>query len=1029
MVFVLNQNAQYLEEPLLPPSNFQFGTCYDKSVSFSSNSEQFEFIRNIATNCLNEIASGDAIEAVLQGFFSVVGQNISQPKWQINLPFDENARYELSIAFNKCAAKEKHFDAAGNILDQLAIFVFPGNYASSLNFAYRMESGGFYSVAKSIYKSCYEISHHPGCQIHSAMVSPYFVSSPLHAQYVFLQILRSFYHLLSPHSSHYLPCTYEVSTSHDYIWLLLREVPLISQTLGYSPGRIFNLLSMAIIQHYPPLLTLHNFSQLATPQDLPSSLLYMNLSLSDDGEAITESPYALLPPVLMDPRTALQMRLQRQKDNQEQLRLQDQEDRPEYTENQFNDSDDLSPRTSSLTVDSKRLRIGILSERFGNTSPGLCMQSIFQYLSIHYSLTMSFVFFDRGTMPTVFAGAMRDIATVTVNINEESVSEAAKIIAAQDLDVLIYLALPTNKLCFALAHTRLASVQILAGIGHPLTSGVAAGMDYVILPADMLPQEYFFTTRDATSASNTKGNKHLLHQQFSRLDTKFLTSRGQVDSISCAFQAFLCAESDEELTNMYLQYEAALADVTIVKDDASLLAREAHLLVRDQCGLSPECFSAKDSSSFYTEQIVVFSSMTHMMLDPIIFHRPKDDLVLAQLRSINSTLSLDEYYDSLKGMLVEDNQKAAPDPTAETQTEYTDSQSRPFKSERRSANVYRALRRLALHRPVLPVSVVEIAPDYIQSHFLSCSQLQEIVRSILHLHEVHPAYFQDAYEFGCYQMVHAEDGDAIRSVTLIPPRYHFYYAVQFARKLQVEMDEVMLHILQRDTHAVLIVKSEYRVVLPRMARLYQRLYALTDPAETMSREDIVKMLEARFAFVPNRISHEAYLGLIALSRVFLNTMPMGAGMTSAESIAMCTPILTLPSEMNVLHFADAQLKQIWTLTLDDMTRMVAMNRTDYVDKALSFGVNEDYVQNIGLRDRLCAGRRRLFAKDNGRQGRNKSKKAEGATTLPSHLHSEDMEEREGLHQVERVFSDQHNRNTVDEVANEWAQFLHRVTAI
>jgi predicted Zn-dependent protease with MMP-like domain len=75
-------------------------------------------------------------------------------------------------------------------------------------------------------------------------------------------------------------------------------------------------------------------------------------------------------------------------------------------------------------------------------------------LAVEFRATMSLVFFDRDAMPTVFAHAMRDVAVRTVNIREDSVVETARLVAAEDLDVLVYLAVPTNKLAFLLAHAR-----------------------------------------------------------------------------------------------------------------------------------------------------------------------------------------------------------------------------------------------------------------------------------------------------------------------------------------------------------------------------------------------------------------------------------------------------------------------------------------------------------------------------------------------------------------------------------------------
>lgn len=544
-------------------------------------------------------------------------------------------------------------------------------------------------------------------------------------------------------------------------------------------------------------------------------------------------------------------------------------------------------------------------------------------------------------------------------------------------------------------------MQIWTGIGHPLTAGVAAGLDYVVVPADMLPQR-----RLPPQPAGA----------FSRLDTRALTARRRVDSVACAFQAHLCAADDDDAARLlHTALAAAAASDAAAGDSDGSVDGDAPLLLRDVCGLSRECYEAEASALQYAEQLVVFSTMSHVMLDPVAFHRPDGAGDEARYRS-------------MRGLLLPDGAAArATAAAAAAGAVPADERLRKFKEERRSDVVYHALRRLAQLRPVLPATVTQLPLDYLAAHVLSCAQLDEIVRDVLRLHELHAGFFQSARDFGCYDVRYAaEDATVVRAVERVPPAAHFYYAVQFARKLQPAMDDVFAAVLARDPLAVVIVKRAYRCKLPLLARRYRaqlRRLGGDDAARAAASDDaaLVAELEARFAFLPDRIPHEAYLGLEALSRVFLNTAPMGAGMTSAEALAMCVPLVTLPAETNVLRFADAQLKQIPTLTHDDLDAMVARNRSDYVEKALRFGRFDgaDYAAIVALRDRLCDGVSYLFSDDG----------ASTATSQEATDGAPDAGDASAIHHEDRVFRDDRRfKNSVRDVAHEWAQFLHRVSA-
>ncbi len=66
------------------------------------------------------------------------------------------------------------------------------------------------------------------------------------------------------------------------------------------------------------------------------------------------------------------------------------------------------------------------------------------------------VFFDRTGLHTVFAETMRGIAVQTVLLDQNDVSTSMQRVAEAAVDVLLYLALPTEKFSYLLAHARWA---------------------------------------------------------------------------------------------------------------------------------------------------------------------------------------------------------------------------------------------------------------------------------------------------------------------------------------------------------------------------------------------------------------------------------------------------------------------------------------------------------------------------------------------------------------------------------------------
>jgi hypothetical protein len=144
-----------------------------------------------------------------------------------------------------------------------------------------------------------------------------------------------------------------------------------------------------------------------------------------------------------------------------------------------------------------QVRVGIVSEHEDNSSPGNCLKRVFAKLAefTHEDAEnenggrekdFEFVFFAREGSRTVFTATVFNLSERTYNLDHDqgSLEYNRAMLAAERLDVLLYIALPTEKLTWFLSHGRVAPVQVVFGVGHPLTSG-SSNIDYSVVSSSM----------------------------------------------------------------------------------------------------------------------------------------------------------------------------------------------------------------------------------------------------------------------------------------------------------------------------------------------------------------------------------------------------------------------------------------------------------------------------------------------------------------------------------------------------------------
>ena len=142
------------------------------------------------------------------------------------------------------------------------------------------------------------------------------------------------------------------------------------------------------------------------------------------------------------------------------------------------------------------IRVGIVAEHVSNTSPGICIMTVIQRLidlQTHHLLNsntgkkhIEIIYFGRENDPTISSRILTSLAVKTVILDEFDLVQSAEAIITHNIEILLYLALPTEKFSLLLSMLRLAPIQVQYGIGHPLSSGSRA-VDYSVIAQSMAP--------------------------------------------------------------------------------------------------------------------------------------------------------------------------------------------------------------------------------------------------------------------------------------------------------------------------------------------------------------------------------------------------------------------------------------------------------------------------------------------------------------------------------------------------------------
>ena len=140
---------------------------------------------------------------------------------------------------------------------------------------------------------------------------------------------------------------------------------------------------------------------------------------------------------------------------------------------QINQTSLLSP-VAVADRSSFRHRIGVVSEHPNNGAPDLCIENIFKRVELICSrddddcISLDIIFFDRMGLDNEFSRILRRRAKEVYILDGNDVLASARTISQANTDVLLYIALPTEKFTILLSQFRLAKVQVVFGMSKVL---------------------------------------------------------------------------------------------------------------------------------------------------------------------------------------------------------------------------------------------------------------------------------------------------------------------------------------------------------------------------------------------------------------------------------------------------------------------------------------------------------------------------------------------------------------------------------
>jgi len=167
-----------------------------------------------------------------------------------------------------------------------------------------------------------------------------------------------------------------------------------------------------------------------------------------------------------------------------------------------------------------------------------------------------------------------------------------------------------------------------------------------------------------------------------------------------------------------------------------------------------------------------------------------------------------------------------------------------------------------------------------------------------------------------------------RSEFGLPEGARLYACLQRLQKVHPDFDPLLAGILRRDPRGlILLLADRHGQAAARLAARFRA--AMPDVA-------------GRVAFLP-RLSHAAYLRLLALADVALDPPHYGAGGTAYDILGLGVPLVTLPGARHVARYALGCYRKLGVMD------PVADSPARYVELALRLGADRAYRDEVSAR--------------------------------------------------------------------------------
>jgi protein O-GlcNAc transferase len=189
----------------------------------------------------------------------------------------------------------------------------------------------------------------------------------------------------------------------------------------------------------------------------------------------------------------------------------------------------------------------------------------------------------------------------------------------------------------------------------------------------------------------------------------------------------------------------------------------------------------------------------------------------------------------------------------------------------------------------------------------------------------------------CYRRPAGTDQSLTRASFGFAAVDHLYCCAQQAYKLMPVMDRLFDEVVRRDPKAVIVLFEPMQV-------------HLREAVESRLRKHHPDLL-ARLRYLPMQ-GYAAYLRVLQLSDVVLDSAPFNGYNTTLDALAMGTPVVTLAGRLMRDRFGHGLYQAI------GLTELVADNEADYV--ALAVRLAEDPAFRESCQSRITAGCGVLF---------------------------------------------------------------------